>query len=175
MPLVLNGTTGVQDNSGAFVAGTAVASTSGTSIDFTSIPSWVKRVTIMFVGVSTTGTGNTIIQIGTGGTPTTSGYSSIGSFNGSAANGSTSSTAGFVILTDNASDIFHGNITLCLQNASTNNWTSSYSLARFQGGTPYGAIGGGSVSLAGVLNMVRITTPAGTPTFDAGSINILYE
>jgi hypothetical protein len=160
---------------GTVISGTAVASTSGTSIDFTSIPSWVKRVTIMFVGVSTTGTGNTIIQIGTGGSPTTSGYSSIGSFNGSAANGATSSTAGFVILTDNASDLFHGNITLCLQNASTNTWTSSYSLARFQGGTPYGAIGGGSVSLAGVLDNLRVTTPAGTATFDAGSINILYE
>jgi hypothetical protein len=129
----------------------------------------------MFVGVSTTGTGNTIIQIGTGGTPTTTGYSSIGSFNGSAANGATSSTAGFIILTDNAIDLFHGNITICLQNPSTNTWTSSYSLARFQGGVPYSAIGGGSVTLAGVLNLVRITTPAGTPTFDAGSINILYE
>jgi hypothetical protein len=48
MALELNGTTGVQGNSGAFVAGTAVASTSGTSIDFTSIPSWIKRITVVF-------------------------------------------------------------------------------------------------------------------------------
>ena len=34
---------------------TAVASTSGTSIDFTGLPSWVKRITVMFVGVSTSG------------------------------------------------------------------------------------------------------------------------
>ena len=63
--------------SSVITAGTAVASTSGTSIDFTSIPSWVKRITLMFSGVSTTSTSNVQIQIGTGGTPTTSGYFSI--------------------------------------------------------------------------------------------------
>ena len=34
---------------------TAQNTTSGTSIDFTGIPSWVKRITVMFQGVSTTG------------------------------------------------------------------------------------------------------------------------
>ena len=34
---------------------------------------------------------------------------------------------------------------------------------------------GGSVTLAGTLDRVRITTVNGTDTFDAGSINILYE
>ena len=45
---------------------TAQASTSGTSIDFTSIPSWVKRITVMFNGVSTNGSNNLLIQIGLG-------------------------------------------------------------------------------------------------------------
>ena len=52
------------------VSGTSQASTSGTSIDFTSIPSWVKRITVMFNGVSTNGTSNLQIQLGTGATPT---------------------------------------------------------------------------------------------------------
>ena len=55
--------------------GTAVASTSGTSIDFTSIPSTVKRITIMFDGVSTNGTSRGMIQIGTSSGVATSGYS----------------------------------------------------------------------------------------------------
>ena len=55
------------------VSGTAVASTSGTSIDFTGIPSWVKRITVMLNGVSTSGTSIVQVQIGSG-SPTTSGY-----------------------------------------------------------------------------------------------------
>jgi len=64
MSLELNGTTGVQGNSGAFVAGTAVASTSGTSIDFTSIPSWVKRITVMLDSVSLNGSASIRFQLG---------------------------------------------------------------------------------------------------------------
>ncbi len=55
-------------------SGTAVASTSGTSIDFTGIPSWVKRVTILFKGVSISSTSQFLIQLGSGSTqnwPTT--------------------------------------------------------------------------------------------------------
>ena len=158
-----------------FTAGTAVASTSGTSIDFTNIPSWVKRVTVMFSTVSNTGTGNMLVQIGTGSSPTTSGYFSIGAFNGSTSNGSTSSTAGFIINTDNASDEFSGAMTISLVNPSTNTWVASYAMARKQGTFYYSATGGGTVALAGTLGMVRLTTPAGSATFDAGSINILYE
>ena len=47
MALVLSGDTGVSGNSGALVSGTAV-SASGTAVDFTGIPSWAKRVTVMF-------------------------------------------------------------------------------------------------------------------------------
>lgn len=46
---------GVATNIYPLVAATAVASTSGTSIDFTGIPAWVRRVTVMFNGVSTNG------------------------------------------------------------------------------------------------------------------------
>jgi hypothetical protein len=43
--------------------GTSVASTSGTSIDFTGLPSWVKRVIVMFSGVSGSGTSHLLIQL----------------------------------------------------------------------------------------------------------------
>jgi hypothetical protein len=44
-----------------FTSGTAVATTSGTAIDFTSIPSWVKRVTVMFSAISLSSTGHFIV------------------------------------------------------------------------------------------------------------------
>jgi hypothetical protein len=108
MPLVLNGTTGVQDNSGAFVAGTAVASTSGTSIDFTSIPSWVKRVTVIFNEVSTNGTSIVQVQLGST-TFTTSGYVS----SAQQASVVQSSTTGIVVSPFNAAaDIRIGAVTV---------------------------------------------------------------
>ncbi len=165
MPLVLNGTTGVQDNSGAFVAGTAVASTSGTSIDFTSIPSWVKRVTVMFQGVSTNGGSFVQVQLGT---PTfaTSGYVG-GAFNG----GGTSFSAGFIISQAGAAaDNRNGIATI--SNLNSNTWTCSGTTGVNAGG---GSLFGGAVTLGAALTAVRITTVNGTDTFDAGSINILYE
>jgi hypothetical protein len=169
MPLVLNGTTGVQDNSGAFVAGTSVASTSGTSIDFTSIPSWVKRITVMFNGVSLSGTDRILVQIGSGSIATT-GYTSTGirvtSANATAA---TSSTAGMIILQELASDILSGS--MVLTNITGNTWISNHTAKK---ATSNSVFGGGDVTLGGVIDRLRITT-TGTNTFDAGSINILYE
>jgi hypothetical protein len=168
MPLVLNGTTGVQDNSGAFVRGTAVASTSGTSIDFTSIPSWVKRVTVVFNGVSTNGSSIPIIRIGDSGGITTTGYDTGSWSNNTAGN---SSTAGFLIAGANGSTyIINGIATLV--NVSGNIWVFS----SVTGGSTVGVqLGAGNTTLSATLDRVRVTTVNGTDTFDAGSINILYE
>jgi len=150
--------------------GTAQASTSGTSIDFTGIPSWVKRITVMFQGVSTSGTSNKLVQIGSG-SVTTSGYISSGINYGGTSNGSVvSSTAGFIILSANVADTISG--TLVLTNVSGNIWVSSHTVKT---STTFTAFGGGDITLSGTLDRVRITTVNGTDTFDAGSINILYE
>jgi hypothetical protein len=173
MPLVLNGTTGVQDNSGAFVAGTAVASTSGTSIDFTGIPSWVKRVTVMFQGVSTNGSSNYLIQLGSSGGVTTSGY--LGASVTTSAGGSNASnmSTGFLLAqaSQGAACVFHGIVTI--SNLSSNNWVAMGYCG--QSDAARGWTVGGSVGIAATLDRVRITTVNGTDTFDAGSINILYE
>ena len=156
------------------IAGTAVASTSGTSIDFTSIPSWVKRITVMFSGVSTNSTSNVQIQIGTGGTPITSGY--LGSCGYIVAGGASTSvfTAGFgMVNSAAAADIYNGHVILTLLDSATNKWVYSSNVARSDSAVVY--LGSGSIALAGILNIVRITTVSGTATFDAGSINILYE
>jgi hypothetical protein len=152
------------------VQGTAVASTSGTAIDFTSIPSWVKRVTVMFNGVSTSGTSALLCQIGTSGGIVSSGYSS-GASNIAAVVVSTSYTAGFGLNSSSvAAELLSGVITIAYM--GSNLWASSSTLgSTFPGTRP----GGGSVTLSGTLDRVRITTVNGTDTFDAGSINILYE
>lgn len=170
MSLQLSGTSGVLDNSGAFIAGTAVASTSGTSIDFTGIPSWVKRVTVMLAGVSTNGTSQNLIQFGSG-SIATSGYTTT-SFNVASATvgGPTLYSQGFGIRNGGAANTYSGSFVLSLVGSNvwvgtgciTGSDTSSFPMS-------------GSVTLGGTLDRVRITTVNGTDTFDAGSINILYE
>jgi hypothetical protein len=150
------------------VSATAVASTSGTSIDFTGIPSWAKRITVMFSGVSTSGTSNYLIQIGDSGGIENTGYTS-GAFDNST---SANSTAGFLISSQNTGAALEcGNLTIT--NLSSNTWIESGSIS--SGTTGYLASSGGSKSLSDVLTQVRITTVNGTDTFDAGTINIMYE
>jgi len=50
--------TGSLTSGGSLTLATAQTA-SGTAVDFTGIPSWVKRITVMFSGVSTNGWANT--------------------------------------------------------------------------------------------------------------------
>ena len=151
-------------------SGTAVASTSGTSIDFTSIPSWVKRITVMFTGVSTSGTSTILVQIGAGSVTSTGYVSSAQAFSATATSNSTS-TAGFLSSIASASSARSGQ--WVITNITSNTWVCSNTLG--DSATSSAGIGGGTVALGGTLDRVRITTTNGTDTFDAGSINILYE
>jgi hypothetical protein len=149
--------------------GTTVASTSGTSIDFTGLPSWIKRITVMFNAVSTSGTSNVIIQIGSG-SFTTSGY--LGSGSNSTTLTGANYTTGFGILIFNTATAVVGG-TVVLTQISGNTWIASGTLGRTDGAATGGVAG--YVALSGTLDRVRITTVGGTDTFDAGTINILYE
>jgi len=152
------------------VSGTAVASTSGTSIDFTSIPSWVKRITVMFSGVSTNGTSNYLIQLGDSGGIETTGYSATSTNqSGSVA----SYTTGFGVNNASASVFLHGNFTFTLISASSFLWSMTGAISIGAGGGSYYVAG--SKALSDTLDRVRITTETGTNTFDAGTINILWE
>jgi len=154
------------------IAGTAVASTSGTFIDFTDIPSWVKRITVMMNGVSTSGTSNPLIQLGTSGGIVSTGYQ-VQSFNNVNPGGSTaptSFTAGFGSQSGAAVNTLTGN--LVITNLSGNIWVGQGAFYITTTASSYIA---GGVTLSGTLDRVRITTVGGTDTFDAGSINILYE
>jgi len=158
---------------GTIKSGTAVASTSGTSIDFTSIPSWVKRVTVMFNGVSTGGTSNYLLQIGTSsGVENTNYISSSGALVASSY-GAGSSTAGFLLTGTGpeAAGLYSG--LLVVANITGNTWALSGNLGSASNSRTF--VNAGSKALSGTLDRVRITTAGGTDTFDAGSINILYE
>ena len=154
----------------AITAGTAVASTSGTSIDFTSIPSWVKRITVMFNGVSTNGSSNYLVQIGTGSVTATGYLATAVSINGSSGTSGANSTAGFVLVSVGTGNVLSGQ--MVLTNISSNSWVSSH---YGKHSTTNVVLGGGDIALGGTLDRVRITTVNGTDIFDAGSLNILYE
>jgi hypothetical protein len=153
------------------VSGTSQASTSGTSIDFTSIPSWVKRITVMFSGVSTNGASAILIQLGDSGGIEATGYIGCGSTITSAgAAGSTAYTTGFGLRKVNAVDTRGGAVTI--STLGSNAWTA-YGVSNPDGSSL--DFVAGYKTLSDTLTQVRITTVNGTDTFDAGSINILYE
>jgi len=157
---------------GRMTLATAQNSTSGTSIDFTGIPSWVKRVTVMFNGVSTNGTSNLQLQLGTSSGVVSSGY--VGQVTeistASSTNGVSNATSGVYLSSDKgAADLYYAVVSVT--NISSNTWLAtgvgkdtSWQINVF-----------GTVALASTLDRIRITTVNGTDTFDAGSINILLE
>lgn len=144
------------------------ATTTGTSIDFTGIPAGVKRVTMTFSAVSTNGTSNPQIQLGSGGILTTGYVSSSTVLTGAAVTQSVVAS-GFHINSSNAVNQIFGAITFTLLTGGT--WACSGVLGL---GTS-NIICGGGVQLAGALDRVRLTTVIGTDVFDGGTINILYE
>jgi hypothetical protein len=152
--------------------GTQQASTSGTSIDFTGIPAGVRRIAIMFSGVSTSGTSNKQIQLGDAGGVETTGYlgASVQLTDAQSVNAATTTT-GFGIRSALAADVINGAV--ILENMSGNNWVAHGVLTDSSRGAGY--IVGGAKSLSATLDRVRITTVNGTDTFDAGSINIMWE
>lgn len=165
-PLAANTTLKVQSSA-------TVASTSGTSIDFTSIPAGVKKITVMWSGVSTSGTSNHLIQIGTASGIENSGYLGAGSYTAGAATASANYTAGFGVNASLAADVIHGCFTLDIVDDSTNLWACSYSLGASNSAATF--FGGGSKALSGVLDRVRVTNANGTDTFDAGKIRVMWE
>jgi hypothetical protein len=154
--------------SGTLVQGTAVASTSGTSIDFTGIPSWVKRITVMFAGVSTNGSSIICVQLGDSGGIETTGYSGGGT---NQTPTYVTNTVGLNLVGSSAavsSYIGHAILT----NLSGNTWVLS---AGIQLGSSNMAAAAGAKTLSDTLDRIRITTINGTDAFDAGTINIQYE
>ena len=148
------------------------STTSNTSIDFEDIPAGVKHITVMFAGMSTSGTSVSIIQIGdSGGSVETSGYLS----GARRLTTTTDFTTGFATGNNEAAAVIHGAMELFLEDSSNNHWVCT--------GTTYNSGGGGGVStyfaggksLSATLDIVRITTVNGSDTFDAGAASIQFQ
>jgi len=170
----------VWSSTAKIVQGTSTATTSGTGVGFTGIPSWVKRITLLLNGVSTSGTSGVMAQIGSG-SYTTSGYSNgytvFAASSGASAVGGTGPTTGFGIggLATIASTL---SAVLILNNITGNVWACFSTAARSGGTTAQNGLQNfvyAPFTLGGALDRIQITSVNGTDTFDAGSVNILYE
>jgi hypothetical protein len=143
--------------------------TTNTSLDFTDLPSWIKRITVMFQGVSTNGSSNLQCQIGAG-SVTSSGYLS----SSAVISGGTAAafTAGFGIANGiGAGTILHGSFTIT--SLGSNSWAVSGTMASSNAANVWSMAG--SITLGGTLDRIRLTTVLGVDFFDAGTVNILYE
>jgi hypothetical protein len=148
-------------------------SSSNTSLDFTGIPSWAKRITVMFNGVSANGSSVIQIQLGDSGGIETTGYLGAGGYiQNAGATGCVNFTSGFAITSSvSAPSVYHGSMTITL--LGSNVWVANGAFARSD--VAVQNFGQGSKTLSDTLTQVRITTVNGTDTFDAGTVNILYE
>jgi hypothetical protein len=158
--------------SAGLTLGTPVATTSGTSIDFTGIPSGVKQIVVSFNMVSTNGTSNKVIQIGDAGGIETTGYESMSTSIYDTTLARTSATASFTIASLNATDNVVGSVILTLEDASDFTWCATGVLGSVVNLGTFTVAG--RKSLSAVLDRVRITTLNGTDAFDAGEVNIAY-
>jgi hypothetical protein len=150
------------------------ASGGPTAVDFTGIPAWVKRVTVMFAGVSASAGGSSyLIQLGAGSVDNAGYISSSGVILNVPSYGAVTQTAGFNITGTgpDSSGLYGGSAIITLLGANT--WTLQSCLGSALNARTF--FSAGSKTLSGTLDRVRITTVNGTDTFDAGTINILYE
>jgi hypothetical protein len=154
--------------------GTLVTASGQTELTFTSIPSWVKRITIGLNGLSTSSTSSPIVQLGDSGGYETSSYNSFGlAATNTGAGGIGGVAQGGFVLTNGvtAAGTLNGIIMLMLTDASTNTWVSSSTLVT----SPYVShVTGGNKALSATLDRLRLYID-GSQTFDGGSVNILFE
>lgn len=148
---------------------TTQASTSGTAINFTTKLTGASSIVLTFSGVSTSGTDNWLVQIGSG-SYTSTGYINNGGYIFGATCANSQFTTGFNIRSANSTNAISGFLQLELLDSSTNTWSCSGMLASGIDATTY--ITAGNVTLGGAIDRLRVTTTGGSQTFDAGSIGL---
>jgi len=175
MTAIIDGSLGFTAPVGAVYNGlqtaTAVSLSGSTSTTFTNIPSWVKKITVMWSAIQQTsgGVNPFYIQLGTSGGIVTSGYTGGSGYVGGGP-AATSMSAAFNVYEDTPSTAYSGLITIT--NLTGNTWVASGIIGNTQA---YTNQVGGTVTLSGALTQLKFTTASGTNVFSAGSINIIYE
>ena len=165
-----NGTT--WSSTAKIVQSSSVAPSGSSSVEFTNLPSWVKRITLQFSALTSgTASATMFVQLGTGSTTyTTSGYAGAygQTFNATASAASTLAS-GFTINTGFAANSpIYGTVTIT--NLTGNTWMGTTSMGRT--GTLMSGVGGGIIALGAALTAVRILCSA---NYNGGTVNILYE
>lgn len=153
--------------------GTVQATTSGTEKDF-AIPAWARRIRAMLQGVSLSGAALLRFRLGVSGGIVTSGYLGAGSVI-AAVVATLNQTAGWDIYNSApaGADIYTGSLEITQLDATNNIWVASGVFAQTSSARTYTV--SGQVTLASALTTLRLTTSNGTDTFDAGSVNIIYD
>ena len=156
---------------GSVTAGFSPASVqtlSGTEVDFTGIPSTVNAICITITDVTiSASTIHLLVQIGDSGGIENTGYVSHGSIIGV---GNASNTTGFDHYMPSGNPASSRTIWLVRQTG--NKWVASHTGSNLSG-TLYTFIGGGTKTLSGTLDRVRITL-GDSNSFTGGSVNIMY-
>lgn len=165
---------GTLSSSGAAVLGTPVTA-SGVAIDFTGIPSGTKRITVILNSLSTNGASTPQVQLGSGSVLTTGYNASVIQIISGGASGFTNITTGFPVAVGESTNTSFSGL-LILNHIGGNVWVGTYT-GSGTNTSPSACVrnGGGTVTLSGALDRIRLGTVGGSDTFDAGSINILYE
>jgi hypothetical protein len=153
---------------------TAVATTSGSTVNFTGLPSWIKRFTVVLDNVGVTGTDNLLIQLGDSGGIETTGYISTAefiTFSPTLSAGGFSNTSGVIVTIGAAVNLSTGSIVF--NNISGNRWvaTGQHNFSNIVTTLGWSA---GEKTLSATLDRVRITL-TGADSFNNGSVNIIYE
>ena len=147
---------------------TEKATTSGTSVEWTSLPSDITRITVVFNAVAG-GTDVPIIQIGDSGGYKTSGYTGRGSNIDEGTPSILTISTGFGTCQSNNGGSITG--TMTINNISGDVWVASFNGVQTAGDM---VIGTGVATLSATLDRVQLTTVGGA-TFSGGSVNIIYE
>ena len=150
---------------------TAVPFNSTASITFTGIPSWVKKISVLFDRVTLSSTSSYLIRLGTSSGFETTGYKSQTTIMNSAL-ATLNSTVGFIVWNSVATVQTSGMITIA--NVSGNNWIASGATSWLDN-TNSNVVSAGSKSLGAVLDRVQILSSNGADTFTGGTLNIMYE
>lgn len=154
--------------------GTEQATTSGTAINWTSVPSWVRRITINLVAVSVDASVEILLQIGdTDGLENTGYAGAVAAVTNAAATTGANHSAGFTLTSGlGAAGVLHGRVTLEMEDASDFTWTCTSTLGQSNAATVHNS--GGSKSLSAALDRFSLVL-SGAGNFDAGAVNVTYQ
>ena len=156
-------------SAGGFTLGTEQATTSGSSVTFTGIPSGTTQINLMLNHVSGNGTGTYTVTIGDSGGLETSGYEG-GATTVDAGHMVGANGAAFIVLkTSSAAQFFNGVVSFYLEDSSANTWSIYGIIGDEPGGND---VCSGSKSLSGELTQLSFIM---ADTMDAGAVNISYQ